>query len=77
MWHGEAQELSPLHQIKQAYDNHNVNAGVIITLLDKLSEEFEKAKDELEKDLGIPIVVLLKKETLKLFITNLVEMVEE
>ena len=69
MWRGKASWLRPLEQIEDAYNNYdNISAGVIIWMVDSISEDFKKKRAELEKKLKIPILTVDKTKLMDIFI---------
>ena len=75
-WHGSADLAQPLGQIRRAFDGYNIAAGVIFTLLDEERAEDAEARVALEKELGIPVRVVLRDEALDLFLEHLPGLIE-
>ena len=78
MWEWDAAWTRPLDQIRQAYRAYEgITAGVIIATSETASNGFEAARVALEKELRIPVQVILRKDLLRLFIAHLPEIVGE
>lgn len=76
MREGKASWLRPLEQIEEAFDNYeNVSAGVIITMADSFSDDFEKKKIEIEKERNIPIEIINKIKLANIFLKYFPEVV--
>ena len=78
MWEWDADWTRPLDQIRQAYHAYEgITAAVIFSTSEKTTNSFEAARAKLEKELRIPVRVILRKELLKLFISHLPKIVVE
>jgi hypothetical protein len=60
-----------LHQIKQAREAHQVDAGVIVTTAAETSKEFDDQRAALEVELAIDIRVIARDELVELIMTHL------
>ena len=76
MWTWDASWTRPLEQIKQAVDAYpGITAGVILSTSERVTAEFEAARQRLEQELGIPIRVVLRTALLRLFLQHLPKLV--
>lgn len=72
MWEGDADWVRPLDQIRRAVDSYDgITSGVVLSTAERVTEKFEQARAKLEKELGLPVRVLLRAELLRLFIQHL------
>jgi hypothetical protein len=72
MWNWDAGWTRPLEQIKQAYGAYEgITGGVILSTSERVLEQFEERRVELEAELRIPIRVILRDELIRLFVANL------
>ena len=78
MWEGTAVWQHPLDQIRRAYEAHEtddnyetIGAGVVLTMAKDFEEDFKAKKEDLEKELSIPIRLLGSKEVVDLFMKHL------
>jgi Restriction endonuclease len=72
MWTGDSGWTRPLEQIERAYESYEgITAGVVLTTSEKVTPEFEAARQELERRLRIPVRVVLRRELLRLFLAHL------
>ncbi len=72
MWTGDASWTRPLQQIKQAAQSYEgITSGVILSTSEGVTPDFEAARQKLEKEIRLPIRVILRRELLRLFIQHL------
>jgi hypothetical protein len=72
MWTWEADWTRPLEQIRKAVDSYDgITAGVILSTSEKVTAKFEAERIKLEKKLGVPVRVLLRRDLLRLFMRHL------
>jgi hypothetical protein len=72
MWEGKASWTHPLNQIRKAVESYEgITSGVVISTTEGVTDEFEQARVKLEKELGIPVRILLRRDVLRLFIRHL------
>jgi hypothetical protein len=76
MWTWAAGWTRPLQQIKQACQSYEgITSGVILSTSERVTPEFEVARANLQKELGLPVRVVLRRELLRLFIQHLPKLV--
>lgn len=76
MWEWDAAWTRPLEQIREAYSAYEgITAGAIMATCERATPEFENARTTLEKELGIPIRLILRRELLHLLIAHLPQIV--
>lgn len=72
MWTWDADWTRPLQQIKKAVESYEgITAGVILSTSEKVTPKFEAERVKLEKELHLPIRVVLRRALLRLFIRHL------
>lgn len=76
MWTWDAGWTRPLQQIKKACQSYEgITSGVILSTSERVTPEFEAARVKLQKELGLPVRVVLRRELLRLFIQHLPKLV--
>lgn len=78
MWQGSAWDdlARAIAQIREAYDWYDgITSGVIVTLLDDVSNATEQEVVALSEELHIPVRVLLKEDVIGLFLQHLPSLV--
>jgi hypothetical protein len=68
---GTEDDTKALSQIKQAREYHKVDAGVVVTTAELMSETFQVRREELEEELGIDIRVVDRDEFVELVMAHL------
>ena len=68
---GVEHDTSSLAQIEQAKEHHKVDAGVVVTTAEQMSEAFEVQRELLEEKLGIDIRVVSRDEFIELVMAHL------
>jgi Restriction endonuclease len=68
---GMEDDAKPLSQIKQAREYHKVDAGVVVTTAEQMSETFQARREALEEELGIDIRVVVRDEFVELVMAHL------
>lgn len=68
---GVEHETRALRQIEQARGHHRIDAGVVVTTAEDVSDAFQAAREALEEKLGIDIRVVTRDELVELVMTNL------
>ena len=72
MWSWDAAWTRPLEQIRQAYSAYEgITGGVILSTSERVTDEFEARRQEIEAELQIPVRVILRDELVRLFVGNL------
>lgn len=72
MWTWDAAWTRPLEQIKKACQSYEgITSGVILSTSERVTPEFEAARAKLQKEIGLPVRVILRRELLRLFIQHL------
>ena len=72
MWTWDAGWTRPLQQIKKACQSYEgITSGVILSTSERVTPEFEAVRAKLQKELGLPVRVILRRELLRLFIQHL------
>ena len=78
MWEGDADWTRPLEQIRRAVDSYEgITSGVILSTAERATARFEEERVKLQKELGLPVRVLLRHELLRLFIRHLPSLVAD
>jgi hypothetical protein len=67
---GVDDDLHSLEQIKVAAKYHRLDAGIVVTTAQSVTERFETRREALEAELGIDIRVMLRDEFLKLVLRH-------
>ena len=76
MFRGTVASLDPLDQIRRAHENYEgIDEGVILTMAEDFEEDFEARREDLERELSIPIHLLSSKEVVDLFMKHLPDLV--
>ncbi|MDC0750004.1 restriction endonuclease [Polyangium mundeleinium] len=76
MWSWDTDWTRPLQQIKKACQSYEgITSGVILSTSERVTPGFETARTELQKELGLPVRVVLRRELLRLFIHHLPKLV--
>ncbi|MGK4008376.1 hypothetical protein WMF31_37535 [Sorangium sp. So ce1036] len=76
MWTWDADWTRPLEQIKKACQSYEgITSGVILSTSERVTQDFEAAREKLQKELGLPVRVVLRQELLRLFIQHLPKLV--
>ncbi|WP_433937856.1 hypothetical protein AB3662_43150 [Sorangium cellulosum] len=76
MWTWDDDWTRPLQQIKKACQSYEgITSGVILSTSERATSEFEVARAKLQKELGLPVRVVLRRELLRLFIQHLPKLV--
>jgi hypothetical protein len=68
---GTQDDTKALSQIKQAREYHKVDAGVVVTTAEQISEGFLARREALEEELGIDIRVVDRDEFVELVMAHL------
>lgn len=68
---GVEDDTRALQQIEQAREHHRVDAGVVVTTAEQVSDAFQARREALEEKLGIDIRVVSRDELVVLVMTNL------
>lgn len=68
---GVEDDARALSQIKQAREYHKVDAGVVVTTAEEMSEAFQARREALEENLGIDIRVVNRDELVELVMAHL------
>lgn len=68
---GVENDTSALAQIKQAREHHKVDAGVVVTTAEQMSEAFLTKRGALEEELGIDIRIVSRDEFVELMMAHL------
>lgn len=72
MWTWDTNWTRPLNQIRRAHQSYEgITSGVILSTSERVTPAFEAERTKLEKELGIPVRVVLRRELLRLFIQHL------
>ena len=72
MWRGDADWTRPLEQIRKASQQYDqITSGIILSTAERLTPEFKEALTALQKELRIPVHVILRRELIRLFIQHL------
>ncbi|WP_437713010.1 restriction endonuclease [Sorangium sp. So ce448] len=72
MWTWDADWTRPLEQIKKACQSYEgITSGVILSTSERVTPAFEAERAKLQKELGLPVRVVLRQELLRLFIQHL------
>lgn len=72
MWDGDADWERPLEQIRRAVDSYEgITSGVILSTAERATKRFDAARVKLQKELGVPVRLLLRRELIQLFIKHL------
>lgn len=70
-WHGTASDHHPLHQLRDAQAHWpGVTACALLTTAEEVSLDFERAREGLQLELGIPVVVYARRDVLRLLLTR-------
>lgn len=76
MWTWDADWARPLEQIKKACQSYEgITSGVILSTSERATPKFEAARAKLQKELGLPVRVVLRQELLRLFIQHLPKLI--
>lgn len=76
MWEWDADWTRPLDQVRQAYGAYEgITAAAIISTSKGVTATFADKVEALQNELRIPIKVILREELLRMFISNLPQMV--
>jgi restriction endonuclease len=76
MWTWDAGWTRPLQQIKQACQSYEgITSGVILSTSERVTPAFEAARAKLQKELRLPVRVVLRRDLLRLFIQHLPKLV--
>jgi hypothetical protein len=63
-------------QIKKAWQSYQgITSGVILSTSERVTPEFEAARANLQKELGLPVRVILRRELLRLFMRHLPKLI--
>src|SRR5262249_21249355 len=68
---GTEHDTKALSQIKLAREYHKVDAGVVVTTAEQMSETFQARREALEEELGIDIRVVDRDEFVELVMAHL------
>ncbi|WP_437957219.1 restriction endonuclease [Sorangium sp. So ce119] len=68
---GTEHDTTALSQIKQAREYHKVDAGVVVTTAEQMSEAFQARREALEEELGIDIRLVDRDEFVELVMAHL------
>ncbi|KYG09084.1 hypothetical protein BE21_20025 [Sorangium cellulosum] len=68
---GTEDDTTALSQIKQAREYHKVDAGVVVTTAEQMSEAFQARREALEEELGIDIRLVDRDEFVELVMAHL------
>ena len=72
MFRDTAASLDPLDQIRRAHGNYEgIDEGIVLTMAEDFEEDFMAKREDLEKELSIPIHLLSSKEVVDLFMKHL------
>jgi len=72
MWGGPADDLRAVEQLQQAFEAYpDISGCVLLTTATSATDRFRLACRNLQTGVGIPVKVLLRDETLDLFIEHL------
>ena len=71
LYEGVQDSTKALSQIKQAREHHRVDAGVVVTTAEQVSEAFLAKREALEEELGIDIRVVDRDELVELVMAHL------
>ena len=76
MFRDTAASLDPLDQIRRAHGNYEgIDEGIVLTMAEDFEEDFMARREDLEKELSIPIHLLSSKEVVDLFMKHLPDFV--
>jgi hypothetical protein len=76
MWLWDTDWTRPLQQIKKACQSYEgITSGVILSTSERITPDFEAARAKLQKELGLPVRIVLRRELLRLFIQHLPKLV--
>jgi len=76
MWEGEGDLSGAFDQLRTACQEYeNVSAGIVLTTLQSLKEGTEESREKLARELGRPILILLRDEVLDMFLRHMPDLV--
>jgi predicted Mrr-cat superfamily restriction endonuclease len=74
MWEKTIEDMRPLEQIAQATNDYEfIACGIILTTAEAESNDFQKRREILRRDIGIPIEIIFKDKLFDLFLRYLPE----